>query len=96
MPLSFRSALCSYYGLSVPKGSLREDFFIQHVGKCFYLKTGKERRTPDFLVQDYIFEVGGPSKGFEQIKSLKNAFIVKDGLSVGDREIPLSLFGLLY
>jgi uncharacterized protein len=96
MPLSFRSALCNYYGINIPKGSLREDFFVQHVNNCFYLKTGKERRTPDFVVGDYIFEVGGPSKGFEQIKDKKNAYIVKESLGLGKREIPLYLFGFLY
>ncbi len=96
MPLSFRSALCSYYGVAPPKGSLREDFFVQHVGKCFYLKTGIDRRTPDFVVQDYTFEVGGPSKNYEQIKNSKNAFLVKEAFSLGEKEIPIYLFGFLY
>lgn len=96
MPLSFRSALCSYYGVSPPKGSLREDFFIQHVGNCSYLKTGITRRTPDFVVGDYIFEVGGPSKGYEQIKHMEKAFLVKEAIPLGNKEIPIYLFGLLY
>ena len=96
MPLSFRSALCNYYNTSLPKGSLREDFFVQHVEKCLYLKTGIDRRTPDFVVGEYIFEVGGPSKNYEQIKDKKNAFLVKDIALSGDKELPLSLFGLLY
>ncbi len=96
LPLSLRAAYCSHYGYSVPVGSLREDFFVQHVGKCTYLKTGKERRTPDFVVGDYVFEVGGPSKGFEQIKGMKNAYVVKEGLPSGERELPLYLFGFLY
>ncbi len=96
LPLSLRAALCNHYGFSIPVGSIREDFFVQHVGKCTYLKTGKERRTPDFVVGDYIFEVGGPSKGFEQIKGMKNAYIVKEGLPAGERELPLCLFGFLY
>lgn len=104
MPLSFRSALCGHYGVSVPKGSLREDFFIQHVGSCSYIKNGIERRTPDFVVGDHIFEVGGPSKGYGQISSMKSssktkekqAFLVKEAVSLGKGEIPLYLFGLLY
>lgn len=96
MPLSFREALCGYYGVSSPKGSLREDFFIQHVGECFYLKTGIKRRTPDFLIRDCVFEVGGPSKGFEQIKDMKKAFLVKEAISLENNEIPIYLFGLLY
>lgn len=96
MPLSFRNALCSYYGISPPKGSLREDFFVQHVGRCFYLKTGIKRRTPDFVVGDCIFEVGGPSKGYKQIKHMEKAFLVKEAIPLGNKEIPLYLFGLLY
>jgi len=96
MPLSFRSALCSHYGVAPPRGSLREDFFVQHVGKCSYLKTGIKRRTPDFVVDNYIFEVGGPSKGYEQIKDMRRAFLVKEAIPLGRREIPLYLFGLLY
>ena len=96
MPLSFRSALCSYYGISPLKGALREDFFVQHVGHCDYLKTGVERRTPDFVVGDYIFEVGGPSKNYGQIKGMKNAFLVKEASFQSKEEIPIYLFGLLY
>ncbi|MBI2666249.1 ATP-binding protein [Candidatus Woesearchaeota archaeon] len=96
MPLSLRSALCTSYGASIPIGSLREDFFVQHVGKCSYYKTGIERRTPDFVVEDYIFEVGGPTKGFAQLQEKKNAFLVKEGFPVGEKEISLYLFGFLY
>ena len=96
MPLSFRNALCSYYNFPTPKGSLREDFFIQHVGNCNYLKTGIKRRTPDFVVGNYIFEVGGSSKSHEQIVGLKNAFLVKEAISLNKNEIPIYLFGLLY
>lgn len=96
MPLSFRSALCSYYGVNPLRGALREDFFIQHTGSCCYIKTGVERRTPDFVIGNRVFEIGGPSKGYEQIKDKKDAFIVKEGLCEGNREIPLYLFGLLY
>ena len=96
MPLSFRSALCGHYGVTPPKGSLREDFFVQHTGSCSYLKTGIKRRTPDFVVDNYIFEVGGPSKGYEQIKHMEKAFLVKEAIPLGKKEIPLYLFGLLY
>ena len=96
MPLSLRSALCSYYGISPEKGSIREDFFVQHTGECFYLKTGKIRRTPDFVVGDYIFEVGGKSKSYSQILGMKNAYLVKEGINLSGKECSLYLFGLLY
>ncbi len=96
MPLSLRSALCSYYGISPEIGGIREDFFVQHVGECFYLKTGKVRRTPDFVVGDYIFEVGGKSKGHSQISGMENAYVVKEGVNLSGKERSLYLFGLLY
>lgn len=96
MPLSFRSALCDGYGISVPVGSLREDFFVQHVGACKYFKTGAERRTPDFVVGEHIFEVGGPSKDFKQIARMENSFIVKEAFPTEKKELSLYLFGLLY
>ncbi len=96
MPLSFRAALCNHYNLTIPQGALREDFFVQHVSDCRYLKSGKERRTPDFVVLDYIFEVGGPSKSTEQIKGLDNAYLVKEAVSSSEKEISLYLFGFLY
>jgi len=96
MPLSFRAALCSYYGVVAEKGSLREDFFVQHVGECHYLKTGIERRTPDFVKNGFVFEVGGPSKSYSQIAKTMNAFVVKEGLGLKKDELSLYLFGLLY
>ncbi|MEW5896692.1 MAG: AAA family ATPase [Nanoarchaeota archaeon] len=96
MPLSFRTALCNHNNLPVPAGAVREDFFIQHLPHCRYLKTGIERRTPDFVFGKYIFEVGGPSKSTEQIKRMENAYLVKEAAPLTERELPLYLFGFLY
>ncbi|MFH1221774.1 MAG: AAA family ATPase [Candidatus Micrarchaeota archaeon] len=96
MPLSFRSALCGSYGVSPSTGGIREDFFIQHVKSAKYLKTGVERRTPDFLVGDCIFEIGGASKGWAQLKERSNAYLVKESLLFQEKEIPLYAFGFLY
>ena len=96
MPLSLRSALCSYYGILPEKGSVREDFFIQHIGDCFYLKTGKIRRTPDFVVGDYVLEVGGKSKGYAQILNMENAYIVKEGINLSGKERSIYLCGMTY
>lgn len=96
MPLSFRAALCHHYNFSIPKGALREDFFVQHVSNCTYLKTGIKRRTPDFVWGEYVFEVGGSAKGKEQIRERKKAYLVKESLVSGEGELPLHLFGFLY
>ena len=44
----------------------------------------------------FIFEIGGQSKNTNQIKNLKNAFIVADGIEYGfQNKIPLWMFGFV-
>lgn len=94
-PNMYRSIL-SDLGHDGPIGTVRECFFLcmlQGAGKTvFYSKQG------DYRVNDSIFEIGGKSKGFAQIKNAQDGFLVKDDLliSTGKREIPLYLFGFLY
>ncbi len=78
-----------------------------HVGmvrETFILNQLKENHnvdyplTGDFLVdEEYLLEVGGPSKTAKQVKDEKNAYIVADNLdyAVGQK-IPIWLFGLMY
>jgi hypothetical protein len=45
----------------------------------------------------YTFEVEGAKKGFEQIKDIKDSFVVADDIETGfGSKIPLWLFGFLY
>jgi len=86
------------YALSgtVPNiGTIRETYFLQHLSykeQVTYSKFG------DFSVNDnYIFEIGGKSKNFDQIKDLENSFLALDDLEFGIKnKIPLWLFGFLY
>jgi predicted AAA+ superfamily ATPase len=76
-------------------GTVREQFFANQLSlyhELSYPKCG------DFLVDDkYTFEIGGESKGFEQIKDIKNSYLAIDGLQIGSgNKIPLWLFGFLY
>jgi predicted AAA+ superfamily ATPase len=76
-------------------GTVRETFFasqLQYNHKLQYPKSG------DFYVDEkYFIEIGGKNKSFEQIKDIKNSFVVKDDVEVGfGRKIPLYLFGFLY
>lgn len=76
-------------------GTLRESFFNNQVGiaaQLTYPKSG------DFLVDGkWCFEVGGASKGFDQIKDQPNSFLAVDDTEVGrGSRIPLWLFGFLY
>jgi predicted AAA+ superfamily ATPase len=77
-------------------GTIRETFFMQQVkGAGLNLHIP---RMGDFLVENrYIFEVGGRSKGGAQISTEEDAYVVKDNIEVGHRDvIPLWLFGFLY
>jgi len=83
--------LCSDYN----KGSLRESFFVSQI-KIEH--TVKYANKGDFEIDDkFIFEIGGRSKGFEQIKDIVNSYVVADELEIGfGNKIPLWLFGFLY
>ena len=77
------------------KGTLRETFFVNQlsaVAEVSYPRKG------DFLVNhQYLFEVGGKNKTFDQIKNMPDSFLAIDDVETGygDR-IPLWMFGLLY
>jgi len=87
--LSF--ALCD----SPQKGTLRECFFVNQLQEQHRLSTTKKG---DFIVDDnFVFEIGGESKSFKQIKDITNSFLVIDTDSTENRyKIPLWLFGFLY
>lgn len=75
-------------------GNIRETIFLT------WLKVGHKitaSSVSDFKVGDYTFEVGGKNKGQSQVKDVKNAYIVKDDIEHGFKEVvPLWAFGLLY
>ena len=74
-------------------GTVREVFFASMLEgyEIYIAKKG------DFLVNDYVFEIGGKNKTKKQIKDLENAFIIKDDIEIGrENVIPLWLFGFLY
>jgi len=76
-------------------GTLRESFFASQISfnhSIYYVNKG------DFLIDEkYIFEIGGKDKSYNQIKDIKNSFIVADEIEVGFKnKIPLWLFGFLY
>lgn len=75
-------------------GNIRETIFLT------WLKVGHKitaSSVSDFKVGDYTFEVGGKNKVQAQVKDVKNAYIVKDDIEHGFKEVvPLWAFGLLY
>jgi|SRR5690554_1716899 len=85
------------YALSsrVDIGTVRETFFFNQ------LREKNEVLMPpkgDFLVdREFLFEVGGRSKTFEQIKDIPNCFLAVDDTEIGHHNrLPLWIFGLLY
>lgn len=76
-------------------GTMRETFFLNQlksVTEVSYPKHG------DFLVnRKYIFEVGGKSKNFSQIKDIADSYLAVANTEIGHgNRIPLWMFGLLY
>lgn len=76
-------------------GTIRENFFVNQLKESHTVNYSKDG---DFLVDEkYTVEVGGKSKSFQQIKDIKNSYVVSDGIEVGNgNKIPLYLFGFLY
>lgn len=76
-------------------GTVRETFFLNIVSQKHNVKIPGNG---DFAVDDeWVFEVGGKKKTYEQIKAEKNAFLACDEMEIGiGAKIPLWLFGFLY
>ncbi|QOY51815.1 ATP-binding protein [Candidatus Sulfurimonas baltica] len=76
-------------------GTERETFFLNATAQIHNVTYPKKG---DFLIDNnFLFEVGGRNKGFNQIKDIHNSFIACDDLEIGyGNKIPLWLFGFLY
>ncbi len=75
-------------------GNIRETFFLNQMRVNHAVASSS---VGDFKIDQYTFEVGGKSKSQEQIKNRANAFIVKDNIEYGYKNVvPLWAFGLNY
>lgn len=79
----------------VDKGTLRETFFRNQLAQAHSLLLPKRG---DFIVDSqYLFEIGGSHKTFDQINDMPNSYLGIDDIDVGRKSrIPLWMFGLLY
>lgn len=79
----------------VDKGNLRETFFLNQISNIYPTYMPPKG---DFLIDNtYLFEVGGKSKTFDQIKDVPNSYLAIDDVEYGHKKrIPLWMFGLLY
>ncbi len=82
-------------------GDLREDFFVESLrfsGKEFYyLKTTRGKKTPDYLVDNTVVEIGGKAKGRSQFKGFtanKKLILTHPG-AIDKLRRPLFLVGFL-
>ncbi len=89
LPFPYRAALCSSQGKQPDIGSLREEFFVNHLD-CCYIKTSGDP-TPDFKYEGMTFEIGGKGKRNKQGADI----IVTDSLDTSENKIPLFTIGLL-
>jgi uncharacterized protein len=75
-------------------GNLRETFFFNQMRLNNEVISSKKA---DFVINDFIFELGGKGKKQYQIENNTKSFIVKDDIEFGYRNvIPLWAFGLNY
>ena len=75
-------------------GNLRETYFFNQMRVNYDVIASKKA---DFIINDFIFELGGKSKNLNQIKNDGKSFLVKDDIEFGYRNIiPLWAFGLNY
>lgn len=79
-------------------GTLRETFFCNQLSAASHLVEYGGLKTGDFRMdKKTVIEVGGPDKGFRQIKGERDAYVAADGIeSAVFRKIPLWAFGFLY
>ncbi len=76
-------------------GTIRETFFLNQVRQ---VRNVNYPARGDFLVDgQWLFEVGGRGKTFDQIADDSKGFLAVDDTEIGSRHrIPLWMFGLLY
>ena len=75
-------------------GNIRETVFFSTMKATYPIVTSS---VSDFSIGDYTFEIGGKNKMQKQIRDVENAYIVKDDIEYGMRNIiPLWMFGFVY
>jgi uncharacterized protein len=78
------------------KGSLRETFFLNQIRNAQHeIHLASQG---DFLIDGkWTIEIGGKGKNEDQLRKIKNSFLVLDDIDVAyQNRIPLWLFGFLY
>ena len=79
-------------------GTVRESYFCSQLAGAGHKVEYGGLKTGDFKIDgNQVIEVGGPDKGFSQVKDEKEGYVAADGIeSAVFRKIPLWAFGFLY
>ena len=80
--------------LSLSRGeeATRRHHYSRHNELCVYLFVEE-----NYSNREYLFEIWGKGKNFEQIKDEPNSFLAVDDIEIGQfNRIPLWMFGFLY
>ena len=76
-------------------GTLRETYFYNQLRTSYDVVLPK--RGDFFVDKQFLFEVGGASKTFDQISDIPNSYLAIDDVEMGaGNRVPLWMFGLLY
>lgn len=77
-------------------GAMRETYFVNQLQAAGHALLAPMKG--DFIVDEgSLFEIGGESKGFSQIRDIPDSYVVNDDVEIGHgNKIPLWLFGFLY
>ena len=71
-------------------GAVRETFFVNCFENIYYSDIG------DFKVDKHIFEIGGKSKSFSQVKDIQDSYLAIDiDFTSNNKKIPLWLFSFI-
>lgn len=75
-------------------GNVRETFFFSALRVVCPVTTSN---VSDFTIGGYTFEVGGKNKSQKQVHDVENAYVVKDDIEYGMRNVvPLWAFAYFY
>lgn len=75
-------------------GNVRETFFFSALRVVCPVTTSN---VSDFTIGGYTFEVGGKNKSQKQVHDVENAYVVKDDIGYGMRNVvPLWAFAYFY
>jgi len=82
-------------GKEIQIGTMRENFMLNQLQNAGLNPAFSE--VGDMKINGVVLEIGGKNKKTNQIKNVKNSFLVADDILIGnEKQLPLYIFGFLY